>query len=44
MRVFHISIQMRFVAEDQRTNSTRKTNTVMILLVSSQIVFTRKRG
>jgi hypothetical protein len=44
MHVIHMSIHMRFVAEDQHTNSTQKTNTVMIFLVSSQIVYTRKRG
>jgi len=44
MLVLHMSIQMTFVAEDRRTNSTRETNTIVIFLMSFQITFTCKRG
>jgi len=35
---------MRLVAECRRANSTIKTNTIMIFLMSNQITLARKRG
>jgi len=35
MHIIQMSIEMRLVAEDQRTNSARETKTIMIFLVSS---------